>query len=66
MLDQENRDLLTGCLLDIMESGDYHQALVFSTVGEVAPANPGIEGLKMFWVEGGNIKEIVPLPLPLS
>lgn len=58
VLDQENRDLLTGCLLDIMEAGEYDQALVFSTVGDVTPQNPGIPGLKMFWVEDGKVSEI--------
>ncbi|MDO7788808.1 AAA family ATPase [Desulforamulus aquiferis] len=56
MLDQENRDLLTGMLLDLAE--EYDQVLVFTTVGEVPPQNPSIEGVKLFWVEEGNVSEI--------
>lgn len=56
MLDQENRDLLTGWLLDL--AGEYEQVLVFTTVGDVPPQNPGIEGVKMFWVEDGRVSEV--------
>lgn len=58
LLDQENRDLLTGALLDLMEGGEFEQAFVFSTIGDVQPSNPGIEGFKMFLVDSGTISEI--------
>ncbi|GAB6158803.1 hypothetical protein JCM39194_20030 [Desulfotomaculum varum] len=48
MLDQENRNLLTGMLLDLAEEHD--QVLVFTTVGDVQPTNPGLAGVKLFWV----------------
>jgi len=56
MLDQENRDLLTGMLLDI--AGEYEQVLVFTTVGDVKPQNPGLAGVKLFWVEEGKVSEV--------
>lgn len=56
MLDQSNRDLLTDLLLDLAE--EYDQVLVFTTVGDVPPANPGIEGVKLFWVEDGSVAEV--------
>lgn len=56
MLDQENRDLLTGWLLDLAE--EYEQVLVFTTVGDVPPENPGIPGVKVYWVEDGKVKEL--------
>lgn len=56
MLDQENRDLLTGMLLDIAE--EYDQVLVFTTVGDVKPENPGLAGVKLFWVEEGKVSEV--------
>lgn len=56
MLDQENRDLLTGMLLDLAE--DYDQVLVFTTVGDVKPTNPGLEGVKLFWVEDVTVSVV--------
>lgn len=56
MLDQENRDLLTGWLLDLAE--EYEQVLVFTTVGDVPPENPGIEGVRLFWVEDGTVSVV--------
>ena len=56
MLDQNNRDLLTGMLLNIAE--EYDQVLVFTTVGDVKPQNPGIEGVKVFWVEEGKVSVV--------
>lgn len=56
MLDQENRDLLTGMLLDLAE--EYDQVLVFTTVGDVQPTNPGLAGVKLFWVEDGKVAEV--------
>ncbi|WP_027365092.1 AAA family ATPase [Desulfotruncus alcoholivorax] len=56
MLDQDNRDLLTGSLLEILDQLD--QILLFCTVGDVIPQNPGLPGLKMFWVENGVVSEI--------
>jgi exonuclease SbcC len=56
MLDQENRDLLAGMLLDTAE--EFDQVLVFSTVGEARPENPNLPGVKMFWVEDGRAEEI--------
>ncbi len=53
MLDQTNRDLLNGFLLDI--AGDYDTILVLATVGEVLPKDPGIEGLAMFTIADGQI-----------
>ncbi|MCL6558659.1 MAG: hypothetical protein K6U74_07605 [Firmicutes bacterium] len=56
MLDQDNRDLLTGTLIDQMD--EFDQIMMFCTIGDVEPQNPGIPGLKMFWVEDGNVKEL--------
>ncbi len=56
LLDQDNRDLLMGGLLDLAE--EYEQVFVFSTIGDVQPVNPGLPQVKMFYVEGGNVKEI--------
>ncbi|MDO7787894.1 AAA family ATPase [Desulforamulus aquiferis] len=56
MLDQENRDLLTGLLLDLAE--EYDQVLVCTTVGDVQPQNPGFPGVKMFWVGDGRVQEM--------
>jgi DNA repair exonuclease SbcCD ATPase subunit len=56
ILEQDNRDLLSGMLLELAE--EYDQVLVFTTVGDVQPVNPGLPGVKMFWVEEGFVKEI--------
>lgn len=56
MLDQENRDLLTGMLLNLAE--EYDQVLVFTTVGDTKPTNPGLEGVKIFWVEEGAVSVV--------
>lgn len=56
MLDQGNRDLLTGLLLDLTE--EYDQILVCTTVGDVQPQNPNLPGVKMFWVEEGKVQEV--------
>ena len=37
---------------------DYDQILILSTVGENKPHDPGIDGLKTFWVENGKVKEL--------
>jgi len=56
ILEQDNRDLLAGMLLDL--AGEYDQVMVFTTVGDVKPENPGIAGVKMFLVNEGAVKEI--------
>lgn len=56
MLDQENRNLLAGMVLDTAD--EFDQVLVCTTVGDVQPANPGLPGVQVFWVEEGVIKEI--------
>jgi len=56
MLDQDNRDLLTGSLLEALDRFD--QIMLFCTVGDVLPQNPGLPGVKMFWVEDGTVSEI--------
>ena len=56
ILEQDNRDLLSGMLLELAD--EYDQALVFTTIGDVQPENPGLPGVKMFWVEEGTVKEI--------
>jgi len=56
MLDQENRDLLAGMLLDLAE--EFDQVLVFTTVGDIPPQNPNLPGVKMFWVEDGSVHEL--------
>lgn len=58
ILDQSNRDLLTGFLLGLLEGGEYDQALVFSTIGDVQPQNPGRPGVKMFLVQNGGVGEL--------
>jgi len=56
MLDQDNRDLLMVTLLTAAEQFD--QIMLFCTVGEVQPADPGLPGVKMFWVEDGRVTEL--------
>lgn len=56
MLDQDNRDLLTGSLLGMLDQFD--QIMLFCTVGDVIPQNPGLPGVKMFWVEDGAVSEL--------
>lgn len=56
ILEQDNRDLLAGMLLEL--AGEYDQVLVFTTLGDVQPENPGIPGVKMFLVEEGAVREI--------
>lgn len=58
LLDQDNRDRLTGFVLERAGEGEFDQVLVFSTVGDVQPVNPGLPGFKLFWVEAGTVKEI--------
>jgi len=55
ILDQDNRDLLTGTLLEALDQFD--QILLFCTVGEVNPPHPGLPGVKMFRVEAGTVSE---------
>ena len=56
MLEQDNRDLMAGMLLDT--AAEFDQVLVFTTVGDVNPDNPGIPGVKLFLVEEGAVREI--------
>ncbi len=56
MLDQDNRDLLTGSLLSVLDQFD--QMMLFCTVGDVQPQSPDLPGVKMFWVEDGAVSEI--------
>jgi len=56
MLDQDNRDLLMVTMLTAAEQFD--QIMLFCTVGEVQPADPGLPGVKMFWVEDGRVTEL--------
>jgi len=56
ILDLDNRDLLTGSLLEVMDQFD--QIMLFCTVGEVLPVNPGLPDVKMFWVEDGQVSEV--------
>jgi DNA repair exonuclease SbcCD ATPase subunit len=56
MLEQDNRDLLAGMLLDT--ASEFDQVMVFTTVGEIQPENPGIPGVKMFQVNEGIVREI--------
>ncbi len=56
MLDQDNRDLLTSSLLNVMDQFD--QIMLFCTVGDVQPQDPGLPGVKTFWVEDGRISEL--------
>jgi len=56
MLDQDNRDLLMVTMLTAAEQFD--QIMLFCTMGEVQPADPGLPGVKMFWVEDGRVTEL--------
>jgi len=56
ILEQDNRDLLAGMPLDT--AAEFDQVLVFTTVGDVRPENPGIPGVKMFLVDEGAVREI--------
>ena len=39
-------------------AAEFDQVLVFTTVGDVTPENPGIPGVKMFLVDEGAVREI--------
>lgn len=56
MLDQDNRDLLTGSLLEVLD--EFDQIMLFCTVGDVLPKNPNLPGVKMFWLESGAVREL--------
>ena len=36
----------------------FDQIMLFCTVGDVQPQNPGLPGVKMFWVEDGTVSEL--------
>lgn len=55
-LEPQNKSLLVNTVLKIKE--DYDQIMILSTVGENKPHDPGIEGLKTFWVENGRVKDL--------
>lgn len=56
ILDLDNRELLTSSLLEVMDQFD--QIMLFCTVGDVLPQNPGLPDVKMFWVEDGQVSEV--------
>jgi DNA repair exonuclease SbcCD ATPase subunit len=60
MLDPGNKSALMGLVLQLMP--EYGTIIVLSALGETAPHNPGIEGLSMFMVEAGTVRE---LPRPI-
>jgi hypothetical protein len=55
-LDQVNKNALLGMLMEIRQ--DYDTVIVMSTLGEVEPKNPGIDGLGMYLVEDGTVKQV--------
>jgi len=55
-LDQVNKNALLGMLMEIRQ--DYDTVIVLSTLGEVEPKNPGIDGLGMYLVEDGTVKQV--------
>lgn len=55
-LDLQNRQLLTGMLLAIRDN--YSNVLVLSTIGEVAPRDPGIPWVGVFVVENGRARRM--------
>ncbi len=57
-LDAKAKAALVQTLLQIKD--DYDTILVFSTLGETAPRNPGIPGLAMFEVNDGTV---TPIPV---
>ncbi|MGE5584436.1 MAG: ATP-binding protein [Bacillota bacterium] len=53
ILDVENRALMMNMLLEIRE--DYDTILVLSTLGDVAPADPGIPGVSVYVLQDGEL-----------
>ncbi|MFA5383968.1 MAG: AAA family ATPase [Eubacteriales bacterium] len=58
-LDQANKNALLGMMMQVRQ--DYDTVIVMSVLGEVEPKDPGIEGLGMYLVEDGTVKQIVRL-----
>jgi len=57
MLDQDNRDLLTSSLLNILDQFD--QIMIFCTADNVLDQDLELPGVKTFWVEEGQVLEFV-------
>ena len=55
ILDQGNLDLLTGYLQTLVE---FEQILLFCTMGDTEPRNPGRPGVSMFRVKAGAVSAI--------
>lgn len=53
ILDVENRALMMNMLLEVRE--DYDTILVLSTLGDVAPADPGIPGVSVYVLQDGEL-----------
>jgi DNA repair exonuclease SbcCD ATPase subunit len=57
-LDPENKKKMLNLLIKIKKG--YSAILVMAAKGDKAPVNPGIEGLSVYTIENGAIKEVGP------
>ena len=55
ILDVDNRALMTEMLMSISE--DYSNILVLSTLGDIPPVDPGVDGLSVYVLGDGEIKQ---------
>jgi len=55
ILDVDNRALMTEMLMSISE--DYSNILVLSTLGDITPVDPGVDGLSVYVLGDGEIKQ---------
>lgn len=56
VLDSENRELLMDFIMAIQD--DYEQVLVMSTIGPAGATNPHIEGLVVYLLDDGQLREV--------
>jgi DNA repair exonuclease SbcCD ATPase subunit len=56
ILDPDNRALLMECLLAMAD--DYDQIIVLSTIGPAGVTNPHIQGVGVYELEDGQLKEV--------
>ena len=55
--DQQNKNALMRMLLKVRE--DYDTVMVFSALGEVAPRDPGIPGVAVWYVNDGQVSRVL-------
>lgn len=57
-LDPGNRAALVSLLRSLLVAGVIDQAIVLSTLGDIAPKNPGIPGVGVYLVETGTVTRL--------